>query len=201
MVTAKQTICGEENQSVASDAKRVREPPSPLSKVKMDPATNYAGQKTIDLTNITEGSKVAVSLQSGGLLETLGSYPFSWRNNYDVSNPLGRPLQQGDTLEFQPNLCGNGPPSMGIPVEPCSEMTAPEVVRPQPGDDFVIVIESAPGAKIRVFRGSTEIGNGLGPVISLTAPLQDGDTVTVIQGVTECYGQTGRRVQVTYPED
>jgi hypothetical protein len=64
----------------------------------------------------------------------------------------------------------------------------------------VIVLNSAAGANIRVFRGGLEIGNGTAPMVRLSITLQDSDTVKVVQQVPGCYGQTARNVEVMAPE-
>lgn len=193
-VQAKQSICGED--SSLSSGVEVDYAPSPLSAVELNPKANYAGQKVVDLNGITEGASMEIGLDSTGTFVQEGSYPFDFRNSYPVANKLGRELQAGDELTFEPKLCDKGPPSKSVPVKSCDELPAPKIVQPIAGDDFVVVRKAAPGAKIRVFAGSDELGYGTEPVISLARPLKAGETVRVVQRVGECQGEFVREIEV-----
>jgi len=193
-VHAKQSICGKD--SSASYGVTVDYAPSPLSKVELNPKANYGGQKVVDLDGITEGASMEIGLDGSGTFAQEGSYPFDWRNNYPVARKLGRALQAGDELTFEPELCDSGPPSKSVPVKSCDELPAPKIVQPIAVDDFVIVRKAAPGAKIRAFAGSDELGYGTEPVISLSRPLQVGETARVVQRVGECQGEFVREIEV-----
>jgi outer membrane protein assembly factor BamB len=50
----------------------------------------------------------------------------------------------------------------------------------------VTVVEFIDGAGIRIYGGNEEIGDGGGPLIQLTRPIIDGETITVVQELNGC---------------
>ncbi len=83
-------------------------------------------------------------------------------------------------------LCTTSPNSPLTPVTPCSELPAPKIKAPQPGDTQIELTEWVPGARILVYANGSEVGDGGGPVLNLIRPLQDGETIIVVQRIGDC---------------
>lgn len=83
-------------------------------------------------------------------------------------------------------LCATSPPSTPVGVTPCSELGAPIIRPPLPGDTNIQVIEAAPGARILVYADGEEVGDGGGSSVNLVRPLEPGEVVKVIQQVGSC---------------
>jgi len=83
-------------------------------------------------------------------------------------------------------LCSESDPSEPVPGTPCEDLPAAKIKPPLPGDTEVVVTEYVEGAEILVFANGVEIGHSGPPVIHLSQPLQDGDTITVLQRLGDC---------------
>ncbi len=85
-------------------------------------------------------------------------------------------------------LCAESNPgdSTPTPTLPCSEMPAPKIKPPLPGDTKIYVTEHIPGAEILVFAGAEEVGHSGGNVINLSRALLNGETVKVMQRLGKC---------------
>ncbi len=84
-------------------------------------------------------------------------------------------------------LCATSPGQVP-PIEPvpCSQMPAPAISPPLPGDRTVRVTRHVPGARLLVFANNEEVGDSGGNVIVLKRPLAKGETVRVIQRLGNC---------------
>lgn len=83
-------------------------------------------------------------------------------------------------------LCTKSPPSVNVPVRPCSELPVAKIKTPAPGDTQVEVTDFIPGARIRIYVGGIEIGDGGPPTVILTRPLVNGEEVIVVQQLGDC---------------
>lgn len=82
----------------------------------------------------------------------------------------------------------------------CESLSAPRISHPIVGNNYVVVTQSVPGARIRVYdAGGVELGDGSGTIIVLTRPLTGADTITVVQQIGECTSRTGYRVSARNP--
>ena len=59
-------------------------------------------------------------------------------------------------------LCNRSVPGTATPVVPCAQQPPAKIKPPIPGDTFIDVTESIPGARILVFADGVEIGDGGG---------------------------------------
>jgi hypothetical protein len=183
---------------------RVQPPPSVLNQPTFEPAQAYEGQTILGLRNVTYGSFSVVTRSvpapAIGLGRTVAA-PDGWGANLDVrTTPLGRPVALGERFTANASLSCSGLVSVSVTtpeVRPCSEMPPPEVAAPKDGDRFVIVLQSMPGARIRVFRGvNTEIGDGQGPVVGLSSPVMAGEDLKVTQTAGTCSNDLAFQIRV-----
>lgn len=95
------------------------------------------------------------------------------------------------------SLCSvTSPPSVNVPVMACSDLPAPIIRPPLPGESFIEVIQAEADARILVYASDGEIGDSGGSPIILTRPLVSGETITVQQQVGDCIGTWVYRVRV-----
>ncbi len=83
-------------------------------------------------------------------------------------------------------LCANvvtGTPTATIP---CANQPPATIRPPLPGDTQVELLSYIPGARILVFADGVEVGDGGGPVVNLSRPLKQGETVVVLQRIGTC---------------
>jgi outer membrane protein assembly factor BamB len=107
----------------------------------------------------------------GNIAQQVGISPAATTGNYNVTQ----------------SLCAtSSPPSVDVPVTPCSELSAPIIRPPLPGENFIEVIQAAPGARILVYGPDGEIGDGGGSPVMLIRPLVAGETIKVVQQVGDC---------------
>jgi hypothetical protein len=192
--TAQAELCG--NRSPISAEERPVPPPSVIPAPTLNPPAVYAGQELVNVETITYGATVNVSEATAGGLSAF-SWPVSWYPDYDVATRLGRPLAAGDQLIIVQGLCDRGDPLETGEVARCEELPAPRIRLPQAGATFVVITESATGARIRVYDAAgIEIGDGAGTVILLSRTITAADTLTVVQQLGECTSGTGYRVSV-----
>jgi len=98
------------------------------------------------------------------------------------------PLAHAGNYWATQSLCTKGPPGPKTPEQPCSKLPAAKIRTPLPGDTTIEVTEFVPGSRIQVYVGSEEIGDGGGPLVALTRPVADGETITVVQSLGRCRG-------------
>jgi hypothetical protein len=196
--TAQQALCTD--TSVLSPPKvavAVKEPniPGPT----FNPSVTYSGQQLVTLETLVNGSHTNVREATAGSLGDVTT-PVSWFPNFDVATPLGRALNAGDRLQASQALCSKGPPTETPPTVRCESLPAPRISHPIVGNNYVVVTQSVPGARIRVYdAGGVELGDGSGTIIVLTRPLTGADTITVVQQIGECTSKTGYRVSARNP--
>ena len=102
----------------------------------------------------------------------------------------------GEKLDVTQKLCKESPPGDPTVVEDCSAMPAPIIKAPLPGDTTIVVTQQIPGAEILVFASGEEIGHSSGPVINLSRPLNNGETVIVVQRLGKCTGSFVYEIKV-----
>jgi outer membrane protein assembly factor BamB len=177
-VRVKYRICDED--SPLSDFETVQPQPSiPLPII--DPG--YENQEIVVVRNTVNGANLEVFANAVAPANRVGGQPtaVSWGQQILV-NP---PAAPGVPLLPTQALCD--PPVVGPPMtpKPCSELPPAKIKRPAPGDDYVEVTESVPGATIRIYVGSSEIGHGGGSPITLIRAVQEGEVVRVVQSLDD----------------
>jgi outer membrane protein assembly factor BamB len=93
-------------------------------------------------------------------------------------------------------LCTKSVPSDPGPVIPCAQQPPAKIKPPLPGDLQVEVTQSIPGARILVFAGGVEIGDGGAPIVVLSRPLMQGEVVVVLQRIGNCDSATVHQTTV-----
>jgi hypothetical protein len=190
--TAEIQLC--KDTSPPSGTKSAVRAPASIPAPTFNPPEIYDGQQLVTLETLVNGSHTKVVEVGTGPLGTLTT-PVSWFPNFDVATPLGRPLHAGDQLQASQQLCIQGPPTETSPALKCDALPAPKISHPIVGDKYVLVTESVPGARIRVYDGGgIELGDGSGTVIVLKRAVTGADTITVVQQLGECTGKTGYRI-------
>ena len=92
-------------------------------------------------------------------------------------------------------LCLGSDPSGSVSVTPCSDVPAPIIQQPMPGDTQIEVLQYVPGARITVYVNNSEVGDGGPPVVNMIdsnghpRALADGEVVTVVQRMGDCMSQ------------
>ncbi len=196
--TAQAELCGD--VSPTSPAATAIAAPTSLPAPTLDPATVFAGQELVAIENITHGARVSLTEASFGPVGDF-TWPVSWFPDYDVASQIGGPLSAGDQLITIQKLCTEGPRSQTPPAVGCDELPAPRIRHPRVGDVFVVVTESVPGARIRVYDATgDELGDGAGTVIALKRAITGADTLTIVQQLGECTSSTGYVVSVRNPK-
>lgn len=109
------------------------------------------------------------------------------------------PPASGQPYRATQALCTESAPSDPAPVVPCADQPPARIRPPVPGDLQVEVIESVPGARILIFAGGVEIGDGGAPLVTLKRPLMTGETLIVLQRIGTCDSQEVHEVPVACP--
>lgn len=197
--TAEISLC--EDRSGISDPIYAVAAPAVTSAPSTDPAELFDGQELINIVDVLHGSMVEVGESSVGMFDKF-STPISWMPERDVRSKLGRSLLSGDNLLLQQTLCDEGPIGELPPVRECESLPTPRIRIPFEGDTQVFVTESVPGARIRIFVGSDEIGDGSGNLIALERALIRGETLVVTQVLSDCFSRLAYTITVQdRPED
>ncbi|MEO0423993.1 MAG: PQQ-binding-like beta-propeller repeat protein, partial [Pseudomonadota bacterium] len=84
------------------------------------------------------------------------------------------------------SLCTSSDPSVPVTPIPCDDLPPPIIKPPLPGDTKIELTDYVEGAEILVFANGAEIGHSGPPVINLSAPLGNGQTLTVVQRLGSC---------------
>lgn len=198
--TAEISLCGD--RSPLSAPEQAVAAPASIPAPTFDPPETYVGQQLITLASLVHGAYTQVSEASAGPLSEIYSWPVSRYPDYDLASPLGHPLQPGDTVQASQRLCDKGPENKTPPARSCEELPPPRISTPTAGQNFVVVNDSVPGARIRVYDAANdELGDGSGTVVLLSRALTDADVITVVQQVGECTSRTGYRVRVLKRSD
>jgi outer membrane protein assembly factor BamB len=182
-------ICAD--KSPLSNPEIVQQEPSTIPPPTVD--QGYEGQEIIVVRNTVHGALLdvfanVISNRIGGSATPGGAGGQQVR--------VSPPVNAGDTLFAVQALCSKSPPGPGVVVKPCSELPAPRIAPPSPGDTQVQVTESVPGAEIQIYANGQKIGDGGGSVINLIRELVDGETVSVLQILGKCRGLTAYQVPV-----
>lgn len=193
--TAEQSLCAE--KSDMSDKAVAVDAPSSLNAPSFDPPSIWPGQVVVNLTSLVNGAFTTVRETVVGSLGTITT-PISWFPEFDVRPGLGRPIASGDVVTASMALCEKGPPNETPPAGRCEAMPAPRIEQPIAGTNFVVVTQSVPGARIRVYdSGGNEIGDGSGTIVILSRAIVAGEALTVVQQVGECTSRTGYVIKAT----
>jgi len=116
------------------------------------------------------GSEVGSTATPGGAGHIIGVSP-------DVSS--------ADYTANQ-SLCTPGDPSDPVTPIPCEDLPAPIIEPPIPGATQIVLTDYVEGAEILVFANGVEIGHSGPPVINLSTPLGDGQTLIIVQRLGDC---------------
>jgi|GEM_PF-1734529 len=192
--TAEASLC--DDVSPPSAPQSAVAAPTTLPAPTFNPATVYAGQELVTVESLTHGSRTSIAEASFGPIGDFTT-PVSWFPDYDVATKMGSPLSAGDQLIASQTLCSEGPKTETPRAEDCEALPAPRIRHPLVGDNYVVVTDAVPGARIRVYDGGgNELGDGSGTVIMLNRAITGADTITVVQQLGECTSSTGYRVSV-----
>jgi outer membrane protein assembly factor BamB len=101
-----------------------------------------------------------------------------------------------NTYKATQALCTHSVPGTPVTVVPCADQPPAKIKPPLPGDTQVEVTESIPGARILVFADGVEIGDGGAPVVVLSRPLAQGETIVVLQRIGTCDSATVYQTEV-----
>lgn len=184
-ITVQAFMCTD-NSPVSAPAV-VQAEPLPILPARVDPVFSGADRVTV------RGAAGAVL--NGALVDVFAD---------DTSPPGGRvggqpspggaqqvfiaPNATAGNYQARQSLCTAGPEGRPTPTQPCSSLPPAKFRPPMPGDTSIDLTEFVPGARIRVYVGTEEIGDGSGPRLSLTRRLAEGETVTVVQSLGRCVG-------------
>lgn len=152
----------------------------------------YPGQELINITNLTYGTTSTIIRND--VPSTIFSTPLSWTITF-----LNLPdLMLTDQLSITQELCGNKTtPTVNVGVHPCTDLPAPVIRDPYPGDVFVYVEDLIYGSRTRIYdENGNEIGDGTGDVITLNRALVDGENITVTTELGDCLSNFGFQIEV-----
>lgn len=193
--TAEQSLCADTSPRSTKLVKAIAQPatiPAPT----FNPPMIYAGQQLTTLETLVHGSLAEVRELTAGPLGKVQT-PVTWWPNFDVATPLGRPLNLSDQLRAQQSLCTKGPESPVPPAVRCEALPPPRISPPWAGATYVVVLESVPGARVRIYDASNaEIGDGSGTFIVLARAVVPGDQLTAVQQIGDCRSRSGYQVSV-----
>lgn len=196
--TAEIELCGDVSPLSGKEL-AVPAPPT-LPAPTLNPGTSYVGQELVTVENIVYGARVNLSEASVGPIGDF-TWPVSRYSDYDIASRMGSPLAPGDQLIVSQDLCFEGPAAELPPVAGCDELPAPRIRHPEVGNRHVVVTESVPGARVRVYDDSgDELGDGSGTVITLKRALIGTDILTVVQQVGGCTSSKAYRVSVRFAD-
>jgi len=191
--TAEQSLCSDSSK-LSAGIKAVAAPGS-MPAPTLDPSQTFPGQQLVNFGSLTNGSVTTVGVS--GLPAGKFSTPISWLPEYNLASEIGRSLISGDVITAQQKLCVAGPEIKTPPTGKCDELPAPRIFTPIAGNNFVVVWQAIPGARIHVYdAASIEIGDGSGDIIWLSRALTASDVLTVVQQVGECTSKAGYRISV-----
>jgi hypothetical protein len=193
--TAEQSLCADTSPRSTKLVQAVAEPTS-IPAPTFNPPLIYAGQELTTVETLVNGATTTVREATFGALGNFQT-PVWWQPNFDVATPLGRPLNLSDRLSASQALCSKGPSSAEPPPVRCEALTPPRIAQPWVGATFVSVLESVPGARVRIYdAGNVELGDGSGTVIVLSRAIVAGDVLTAVQQIGECRSRSGYQVRV-----
>ncbi|MEM9191442.1 MAG: hypothetical protein AAGF12_19880 [Myxococcota bacterium] len=192
-IVVQQFLCGD--ASDPSDPALVADPePVPMPPLSLEPEAFYEGQELVTIRNVEAGAEHSLT-SSLGPVSTIGSWPFLIHSNHDIAAVLGRPIQVGESFELKQWLCESESTVVSSNALPCSSLPAPEIVPPLAGEEIIRMSRAVPGAIIRVWSTTEEIGDGGGDVINVR-PLVAGETIRVMQSLGSCHAQQHFSIEV-----
>ncbi len=157
--------------------------PNPLNKPSVDSPV-YEGENRVVVRNFENSAVLEVfdaSMASAGGQPSPGGTGQAVGINPDAGSSGSYTATQA--------LCTTSPHSDPAPILPCSELPPAKIVHPLPGDTIIELTEFVNGSRILIYGDAEEIGDGGGPLVALTRPVKDGETITVVQELGGCISQ------------
>jgi len=189
-VTLHYKIC---DQTAPRSAPQIVQPQPTITKPTVDPAV-YEGGTIVVVRDILNGARIKVFSNTTTQIGESGT-PGGGGQQIFISPAAA----SGTSLTATQSLCATSDPSDSVPVRPCSELPAAIAKQPQPGDDQIELITYVPGARIIVLSGTEEIGDGGPPIVKLTRPVNNGETLTIIQMLGDCRSRWVHVITVRCP--
>ncbi len=186
-ITAISSICG--NESQASAARVVQ--PAPTSLPAPAPEEPHDQGTLMIVRGLVHGARVRVTEPGTGILRGQSVAAGS-----AVNLRLNPAAAAGEPFEVEQQLCDVTSSPATVTTLPCSDLPAPVLLGPAPGDLLVYLDGVVPGARVLIYSGSDEIGDGGGSVIQLVRPVLAGETLIAIQVLGGCRSGTGYQVDV-----
>ena len=191
------------HQQLCTDASSPSEPAFARPEPNVFPTIGVAEeimeqQQLLDLTSIVEGASLLVERPSNGFSRSIWSWPVSFYPDLLV----GDPLVSSEVVRVTQSLCTSAPPIDLVVTKSCGDLKPPRIATVRDGDDFIIVMEAVPGARIRVYdEQANEIGDGSANKVQLARPVNAGEQLTVTQVVGECPSELGLQLEVAEPSN
>jgi hypothetical protein len=170
--------------------------PSELPSATFEPSVVFEGQEIVRIVNLTNGTQTTLDVLNAGV--SISASSITTTLNLDIMSKLGRPLQVSDQLTVQQKLCDIASQATSSEVTPCAQLPPPRIRNPLVDEDFVIVTDSIPGARIRVYDDAdNELGDNSSNMVELNRALNRADTITVNQQIGNCQSSQGYRIRVS----
>lgn len=185
-VHATEKLCAK--TSPKSDVQTVSAAPSSLSSPTIEQV--YEGGKYGVVGNITNGAMVKVF---NGATSIGGHYCPGGRQTMRLTPPPAA----GAVLTATQSLCSViSHPSDPVVVKACSELPAPKIAPLCAGATSVIVRDTVPDARIRVYANGILAGDGGGSVVNVFSALVAGQKITATQSLGSCTSPLSAAVEV-----
>lgn len=175
-ITANFTLCSD--QSPLSAAEIVQPEPATIPTPTVDPEIYENGQIVV-VRDVVNGAVIDVFADGS----RVGGHAAPGGSQRVRINP---PASAGQTMTAAQELCNRSPESPGVTVLPCAELPPAKIRTPSAGDDRVEVTDYVPGSRILIFANGEEVGDGGGPLIQLSRPIQVGEEIVVVQRLGDC---------------
>jgi outer membrane protein assembly factor BamB len=194
-LTAQSGICS--NVSPVSQPKAVQPQPAEIPPPILENAV-YEGSNTVVVRGpgarpLLSGAEIRVFTHD----RTLGSSQVNaLRATSTALQMTLKPVPKARAYWATQALCTASRPGPKIQVKRCNQLPPAKIRDILPGDSLVDVFDFLPGARITIFSGAEEIGDGSGAKIALTRPVNDGDRITVVQSAGSCTGEFTHTVRV-----
>ncbi|MFH1373984.1 MAG: alkaline phosphatase family protein [bacterium] len=161
----------------------------------------YEGQAAVRLSGLVPGAVVTLKRADPGTgqLEFVSKAQMSTTESWFTFPNTD--LVTG-SYELDQMLCpGSTGPPLTFTTLDCSEMKAPEIMLPEPGDYRIFITKSVPGARIIVRdEGGELLGAYWPPEVGLIRSLNNGDVLTIAQSLNGCLGAEALEVRVCHQE-
>jgi hypothetical protein len=185
-VTAISSICDDPSEESLPETVEAAPPVLPEPEVH----EIYDQGQHLVLGKLVNGAKVTIKDGAGVVIGGGGAPAGLVRFGIDP------PVAEGDPLTYVQELCGVESPTGTTTVQPCSDLPAPVVIGPQPGDTQVLLANVVTGAHVWIYASGDEVGDGGGSLIQLIRPLEAGETILAVQGFGDCVGASAYQVEV-----